>query len=141
MKKKIFTIAVILTATMLTSCRGYEREQDRLDKESNAKGMLLEAESTKKVAIEQAKADLESAKLDAQTKITKAESDAKSKVIQAEADAKVRMMHAESQAKANILLSNSLTPGLIEYNKINRWNGHLPTTSVGTGSQAIISIK
>jgi hypothetical protein len=141
MKKVFFAVALILSATSLTSCRGYEREQDRLDKESNGKGMLLEAESTKKVAIEQAKADFESAKLDAQTKITKSEAEAKSKMIQAETDAKVRMLHAESQAKANALLDRSITPSLIEYNKINRWNGHLPTTSVGTGSQAIISIK
>jgi hypothetical protein len=141
MKKVILFLSVILTAISLTSCRGYEREQDRLDRESNGKGLLLEAESTKKVAIEQAKADLESAKLDAQTKLTVAEADAKSKLIQAEADAKVRMLHAESQAKANILLSNSLSPTLIEYNKVNRWNGKLPETSVGSGSQSIISIK
>ena len=141
MKKQTIIVAILLVATSLTSCRGYEREQDRLDKESNGKGMLLEAESTKKVAIEQSKADFESAKLDAQTKITKSEAEAKSKMIQAETDAKVRMLHAESQARANALLDKSITPALIEYNKINRWNGHLPTTSVGTGSQSIISIK
>jgi len=141
MKKVFFTVAVIISALSVTSCRGYEREQDRLDKESNGKGMLLEAESTKKVAIEQSKADFESAKLDAQTRITKSEAEAKSKMIQAETDAKVRMLHAESQARANALLDKSITPALIEYNKINRWNGKLPTTSVGTGSQSIISIK
>ena len=62
-------------------------------------------------------------------------------MIQAETDAKVRMLHAESQARANALLDKSITPALIEYNKINRWSGKLPTTSVGTGSQSIISIK
>jgi regulator of protease activity HflC (stomatin/prohibitin superfamily) len=137
--KKVTFFAVALLAVSLTSCRGYEREQDRLDKESNGKGMLLEAESTKKVAIEQAKADFESAKLDAQTKITKSEAEAKSKMIQAETDAKVRMLHAESQAKANALLDKSITPSLIEYNKINRWNGKLPTV-VGT-SGTLVNIK
>jgi regulator of protease activity HflC (stomatin/prohibitin superfamily) len=139
--KKVTFLAISVIALSLTSCRGYEREQDRLDRESEGKGELLKAESTKKVKIEQAKADYESAKLDAQTKMTRAEAEAKSKLIQAEADAKVRMMHAESQAKANVLLSNSLSPTLIEYNKINRWNGKLPETSVGSGSQSIISIK
>lgn len=141
MKKVILAMAVILTATSLTSCREYDREQDRLDRDSEGKGQLLKAESTKKVKIEQAKADYESAKLDAQTKITKSEATAKAKLIQAEADAKVRILHAESQAKANNLLSNSLSQTLIEYNKINRWNGKLPQTSVGSGSQSIISIK
>lgn len=130
MKKVILVVALLATGMQLTSCRGYEREQDRLDRESEGKGELLKAESTKKVKIEQAKADFESAKLDAQTKLTKAE-----------ADAKVRMLHAESQAKANGLISNSLTPTLIEYNKVNRWNGKLPETSVGQGSTAILNLK
>lgn len=139
--KKVSFLAITLIALSLTSCREYDREQYRLDRESEGKGQLLKAESTKKVKIEQAKADFESSKLDAQTKITQAEANAKSKLIQAEADAKVRILHAESQAKANVLLSNSLSSNLIEYNKINRWNGKLPTTSVGSGSQSIISIK
>lgn len=141
MRKLTVIVGLLLATVSMTSCRGYEREQDRLDRESEGKGELLKAESTKKVKIEQAKADYESARLDAQTKITKAEASAKAKLISAEADAKVRMLHAESQSKANSLLDRSITSNLIEYNKINRWNGHLPTTSVGTGSQAIISIK
>lgn len=141
MRKLTVIVGLLLATVSMTSCRGYEREQDRLDRESEGKGELLKAESTKKVKIEQAKADYESARLDAQTKITKAEASAKAKLISAEADAKVRMLHAESQSKANALLDRSITSNLIEYNKINRWNGHLPTTSVGTGSQAIISIK
>jgi len=131
MRKLIFLVAVIFTALSLTGCRDYERQQDRLDKESEGKGALMKAESTKKVKIEEAKANYESAKLNAMTRMTKAEADSKAKIIEAEADAKVRIMHAESQSKAN----------LIEYNKINRWNGKLPTTSVGSGSQSIISIK
>lgn len=141
MKKVIFFVAVIFTALSLTSCRDYERQQDRLDKESEGKGALLKAESTKKVKIEEAKANYESAKLNALTKMTRAESDSKAKLIEAEADAKVRLMHAESQAKANMMISNSISQNLIDYNKVNRWNGKLSTTSVGTGSQAIISIK
>jgi regulator of protease activity HflC (stomatin/prohibitin superfamily) len=137
--KKVTFFAVALLAVSLTSCRGYEREQDRLDRESEGKGELLKAESTKKVKIEQAKADYESAKLDAQTKMTRVEAEAKAKIIRAESEAKARLLHAESQAKANIMLSNSLTPTLIEYNKINRWNGKLPTV-VGT-SGTLVNIK
>lgn len=140
--KKLLLVSVLATmALSVTSCRGYEREQDRLDKESEGKGSLLKAESTKKVAIEQAKADLESAKLDAQTKITKARSSAEAKLISAKAEATSRIMQAESQAKANQLLNSSITPAIIEYNKINRWNGKLPETSVGSGANTIIGLK
>lgn len=53
MKRKITIFAVALLAFSVTSCtRGYEREQDRLDRESSGKGQLLEAKSTKQVKIE-----------------------------------------------------------------------------------------
>jgi hypothetical protein len=83
MKKVIYLVAVILTVGSLTSCRDYDRQQDRLDKESEGKGALLKAESTKKVKIEEAKANYESAKLNALTKMTKAEADSKAKLIEA----------------------------------------------------------
>ena len=140
MKKGLILMMSLLTLS-LVSCRDYDREQDRLDKESNGKGMLLEAESTKKVAIEQAKADLESAKLDAQTKITKAEADAQAKLINAKASAEARVITAKSQSEANDLLNKSITPTILEYNKIEKWNGKLPTTSVGSGSNTIIGLK
>lgn len=141
MKKKITILSLAVLTLSVTSCRGYEREQDRLDRESEGKGELLKAESTKKVKIEQAKADLESAKLDAQTKIAKAEASAQAILIKSKAEAQARIMNAESQAKANEMLDRSITPAIIEYNKVNRWNGKLPTTSVGSGASTLISIK
>lgn len=141
MKKVFFTLAIIIATASLTSCREYSREQDRLDKESEGKGDLLKAESTKKVKIEQAKADLESAKMDAETKITKAEASAKARLINAEASAKAKIMNAEAEAKANKILQESITPAILDYFKIERWNGKLPTTSVGQGSNTIIGLK
>jgi len=141
MKKVFYTVVLILSIGSLTSCREYSRNQDMLDKETEGKGDLLKAESTKKVQIEQSKADLEAAKLDAQTRVTKAESVAEAKLIAAKAEAAARIMNAESQAKANEMLNASITPTILEYNKINRWNGKLPTTSLGQSSGTIISIK
>ena len=86
MKKATLLFALAVAAVSFTSCRGYEREQDRLDRESEGKGELLKAESTKKVKIEQAKADLESAKLDAQTKVTEATAAAQTRIIKAKKD-------------------------------------------------------
>lgn len=139
--KTISALTIITVGVLLTSCRGYEREQDRLDRESEGKGELLKAESTKKVKIEQAKADLESAKLDAQTKVTKANASAEAKLISAKADAAARLMEAESEAKANQMLNASITQNVIEYKKVQRWNGKLSHVSTGQGSGTIISIK
>ena len=130
-----------ILALSLISCRGYEREQDRLDRESEGKGELLKAESTKKVKIEQAKADYESAKLDAQTKLEVAKANAEAKLINAKASSEAAIISAKGQAEANRLLNASLSPLILEYVKINKWNGKLPTTSVGSGSSTIVGLK
>jgi regulator of protease activity HflC (stomatin/prohibitin superfamily) len=139
MKKVVLTIALFAIGMQLTSCRGWEREQDRLDKESEGKGALLKAESTKKVKIEQSKADYESAKLDAQTKLTKAEANAKAKIIASKANEEATLIEAESQAKANQMLNASITPTILEYKKLNKWNGKLPTVMGSSGT--IVDLK
>jgi regulator of protease activity HflC (stomatin/prohibitin superfamily) len=139
MKKVVLTVALFAIGMQLTSCRGYEREQDRLDKESEGKGALLKAESTKKVKIEEAKANYESAKLNAQTKLAKAEASAKAKIIESKANAESILIEAESQAKANQMLNTSITPTVLEYKKLNKWNGKLPTVMGSSGT--IIDLK
>jgi regulator of protease activity HflC (stomatin/prohibitin superfamily) len=137
--KKVTFLAFTVLVVSLTSCRGYEREQDRLDRESEGKGELLKAESTKKVKIEQAKADYESAKLDAMTKLTKVEAEAKAKLIAAKASAEAKLINARAEAEANKTLNASITPEILEYFKIERWNGKLPT--VTGNSSTLIDLK
>lgn len=64
--------------------------------------------------------------------IVVAEAAAKQKIIAAEAEASAITAKAKAQAEANQMLSNSLNPNLIEYEKINKWNGILPQVSGGT---------
>lgn len=47
-------------------------------------------------------------------------------IAKAEADAKAKIMDAEAQAKANELLTESLTPELLEKMYYEKWNGVLP---------------
>lgn len=46
--------------------------------------------------------------------------------ITAEYESKAILLRAESQAQANALLAQSLSPSLIESQRIERWNGQLP---------------
>ena len=138
MKKVLFILGLSVS---LFSCNDYQRQQNQLDAESDGKSILLKAESEKKADIEQAKANYESAKLNAKTKIEKANAEAESKVILAKADASARLMNAESQAKANQMLNQSITQNILDFNKINRWDGKLPTTSLGQNQNAIINLK
>ncbi|MCL2508027.1 MAG: prohibitin family protein [Oscillospiraceae bacterium] len=66
-----------------------------------------------------------------------AEAEAKKQVIAAEAEATAIKTKAEAQAEANNRLTGSLNQNLIEYQKIQKWDGKLPTV---TGSSALIDI-
>ena len=72
------------------------------------------------------KRDAELEKINTQTK-------AEQTKITAEAEAERIRITAEAQAKANKLISESLNELMLEYEKISKWNGVLPTT-VSTGS-------
>lgn len=58
-------------------------------------------------------------------------------VAKAEADKKVAVTNAEAQAEANRKIAESLSDTLIEYQKIEKWDGKLPTV---TGGSALVGI-
>ena len=67
---------------------------------------------------------------------TKAE--AQKRIEKARGEAQAILQVAKAKSKANHIISRSLTPALINYNKIEKWNGTLPKV---TGSQSnLISI-
>lgn len=68
---------------------------------------------------------------------TRAEAEKARVKAQGEADAII--LKAEAQAKANQLLTASITSTLVEYNKVNKWNGRVPNVTGNGGS--IISLK
>lgn len=69
----------------------------------------------------------------------KAEQEAEKKKVEADANAYVKIKEAEGEAKANELRQKSLTSELIEYEKIQKWNGILP--QVSGESNPIINLK
>jgi regulator of protease activity HflC (stomatin/prohibitin superfamily) len=59
------------------------------------------------------------------------EVEAQQKVATAKGDAEAILVVAQEQAKANEVLSHSLTPILVSYKSIERWNGIVPQVSGG----------
>jgi regulator of protease activity HflC (stomatin/prohibitin superfamily) len=59
------------------------------------------------------------------------EIEAQQKVATAKGDAEAIFVVAQEQAKANEVLSHSITPSLVSYKSIERWNGVLPQVSGG----------
>lgn len=76
-------------------------------------------------------------KIENETAIAKAEADKTVAIKNAEAKAEKVRIEAEAQADANKKLADSISDTLIDYEKIEKWDGKLPTV---TGGNAIVSL-
>ncbi len=70
-------------------------------------------------------------KAEADQQIETARGAAQSEVLKAEAEAKAILAKAKAQAEANKLQAQSLSPELIQWNAIQRWDGKLPQMTGG----------
>lgn len=70
----------------------------------------------------------------AQQKLLKSETEKQTAIINAQANAETVRINAEAQAQANKILNESLSDRVIEYNKVQKWNGILPKVTGNGGS-------
>ena len=73
-----------------------------------------------------AKVAAEQQALKVQNETVAKEEEARQQVIAAQAEAEAILLKAEAEAKANKMISDSLTNNLINYKKIEAWNGEFP---------------
>lgn len=81
-----------------------------------------------------AQQELLKAETEKQTKITNAEAEAEAIKVRAEAEAEALKITADAEAEANATIADSLTELLIKYQKIDKWDGRLPTVSGSAGT-------
>ncbi len=74
-----------------------------------------------------------------ENELREAEAEAKKQIAKAEGQARCAIVKADSEAKANNLLSQSITPELINWQAVQAWDGRLPT--VTSGATPFIQIK
>lgn len=86
----------------------------------------------------QRETEVATAKAEADKEVARAEGEARSKRAIADAEAYSIITQAKAQQEANRILALSLTPELVQYNTVIRWNGVLPNV---TGGGAIPMIK
>ncbi len=67
--------------------------------------------------------------LRSQNELQKKQFEAQQRAIEAEGDAKAIMTRAQAEADANRLISNSITPTLVDYKRVDKWDGKLPQVS------------
>jgi regulator of protease activity HflC (stomatin/prohibitin superfamily) len=67
----------------------------------------------------------------AEQEVRKTEALAKQKITAAEGEATARRLRADAEAYSNERVAKSLTPALVEYTKISKWDGKLPEVTGG----------
>lgn len=72
-----------------------------------------------------------------ENELREAEAEAKKQIAKAEGQARCAVLQAEAEAKANLVLAQSVTPQLIQWQATQKWDGKLPTV-VGTESGIMI---
>ena len=104
------------------------------------------AQKKLKATIEQEQKTIEAQQAAARQKI-EAEAAAEVAKIQAAADLEVQKINADAaeytgrkEAAKNEAIANSLTPELIDYLRIQQWDGKLPTTILGDNGSVLIGL-
>lgn len=67
----------------------------------------------------------------AQNKVAQTEAEARQKIAEANGEAERVRIASEAEAKANDTINKSLTPTLLEYKRLDKWNGQLPQVTGG----------
>jgi regulator of protease activity HflC (stomatin/prohibitin superfamily) len=95
---------------------------------------------TFKKAIEAKNNAVQSA-LRAENEVKTAEAQAKIKVATASGNAQAMLTSAKAEAEANRLKQQTITPMLLQLEWINKWNGRLPETMLGQGSNTFYGLN
>ena len=94
----------------------------------------LNQKITAQQASEQQKYLLAQATVKADQDVAQATGQANAVKAKAEGDAQAILTKAKAQAQANDLLSKSITPPLIQYEQLDKWDGRLPLFTGGAGT-------
>lgn len=107
--------------------------QQSLSEKLNAYGLIISRVSIQDIEFEAAfeqvveqKVAAEQKAMTVQNETIQKQEEAKQKVIAAQAEADAILVKAQAEAEANRLLNESLSGDLLDYYKIQAWNGELP---------------
>jgi regulator of protease activity HflC (stomatin/prohibitin superfamily) len=96
--------------------------------------------NTFKNAIE-AKNNAVQTALTAENQVKTAEANAKIQVATAEGNAQAMLATARAEAESNRLRQQTLTPMLLQQMWIEKWNGAVPSTQLGPGTNMMFNVK
>lgn len=103
--------------------------EDSYNQAISARSLAQKQQETQKIENE---TDIAKAEAQAKQTVTEAQAAADRRVLEAQAEADSITAIAIAQSEANKELAESITETLIEYEKIQKWDGQLPKVSGGT---------
>jgi len=136
--EKFAPYGIIIENVSLIDIDADDETRAQVQKKVNAQQELELAKIEKQTATVQANKDKEVALIKAEQDKETAEIEAEQEKIKAQGKADAMKIEAEAEAMANEMVAKSLTPELIENNKIDKWDGKLPTIQ-GSGA-AIVDV-
>lgn len=105
---------------------------DQLNEKLNKNGIYVEDVNIINFDFSEAYVNAVEEKQVAEQRLLKAKTEKEEAIVKAEAEAETLRIQAEAQAKANQTLNKSINENLIEYEKIQKWNGELPKVTDGS---------
>jgi len=131
---------IIVDNVSLINIDADEDTRAAVQKKVTAQQDLELAQIEQKTAKVQADKDKEVALIAAEQEKEVAEINAEKAKIKAEGDAEATRIKAEAEASANKMIAESLTLELIEKQKIDKWNGDVPSVQ-GAGANTFIDVS
>ena len=128
-KDKFDPYGIIVENTSLINIEADEETRAQVQRRVNAIQELELAQTEKKTAQVKAEQEKETAIIKAEQDKETASINAEQAKIKAEGQAEATRIKAEADAEANRMIAESLTPELLEKQKIDKWNGSVPSVS------------
>lgn len=138
-KEKFEMYGIIVDNVSLINIEADDDTRQAVQRKVTAQQELELAQIEQKTANVQAQKDKEVALIAAEQEKEVASINAEKAKIKAEGEAEAIKIKAKAEAEANKEVANSLTPELIEKQKIDKWKGEVPMVQ-GSGSMPIINI-
>lgn len=139
MKQRFDKYGIVIDNVALADIRPDKDTDKAIKKKIKAQEELETAKVTAETDKVNAERDKAVALINAEKEKEAASIEAEKAKIKAEGDAEAKRITAEAEAEANEKIAKSLTPELIEKQKIEKWNGSVP--QIQGGSTPIVDMR
>ena len=129
--KKVSDYGIILDEFNITNFSFSKAFDDAIEQKLVAEQNKIKAATENEQRVAAAEADAAEAK-------ARAEGEAESAKIKAQGEAEAIKAKADAEAEANKKVSESITPELIDYYRIQGWDGKLPNVMTGSSGNVIV---